>query len=376
MIAQNQTKRLSGVPFWLCLAGCLILAVPLLFALLVLGESWRGKYLWEHHRHELEAKGEPVDWAAFVPPLVARGAKEYFQRAPKMSEWFVGRGMTDLSRRMAVTNFISSPKQTEIDTLAEVTVVSPETPLDPAMADLILSYRYPQVTLSTAEPDLAKRSMRDGVMPLIRMDDVPLTDAIENLAGQIKLKCEWDASIPFKRPTGDSSRRNEPSVTQRWTNVTARRALRELLAEYQLQLKPIAGTDVVRITTWTAMNQWPVCRFSSRSGSCVNCSEAHLPPGPMISAAPAWKARYRCCPGASSCTRKTSSYCHPRWFRRRVLSFRRCFRRGAASASGGPDASIAVDGCGDTLSSRAFLAIARLFRGGLSRLERPVRAGF
>ncbi len=33
-------------------------------------EDWRGKHAWENYKHELEAKGEKLDWQAFVPPPV------------------------------------------------------------------------------------------------------------------------------------------------------------------------------------------------------------------------------------------------------------------------------------------------------------------
>ena len=45
------------------LAGLFILVV-----LFYAEEDWRGKHAWENYKHELEAKGEKLDWQAFVPP--------------------------------------------------------------------------------------------------------------------------------------------------------------------------------------------------------------------------------------------------------------------------------------------------------------------
>jgi hypothetical protein len=49
-------------------------------------ENWRGKRAWEKYKHELEAKGEHLDWEYFIPPPVPDG--ENFFKAPQMKEWF------------------------------------------------------------------------------------------------------------------------------------------------------------------------------------------------------------------------------------------------------------------------------------------------
>jgi hypothetical protein len=41
-----------------------------LAAVLITEENWRGKRAWENYKRELEAKGEKLDWQAFVPPAV------------------------------------------------------------------------------------------------------------------------------------------------------------------------------------------------------------------------------------------------------------------------------------------------------------------
>ena len=41
-----------------------------LVAIFYAEEDWRGKHDWESYKHELEARGEKLDWQAFVPPAV------------------------------------------------------------------------------------------------------------------------------------------------------------------------------------------------------------------------------------------------------------------------------------------------------------------
>src|SRR5437868_744502 len=46
-----------------------------------------GRRVWENCRHELEAKGASLDWAAYIPPPVPD--EQNIFKAPKMAEWFV-----------------------------------------------------------------------------------------------------------------------------------------------------------------------------------------------------------------------------------------------------------------------------------------------
>ncbi len=50
-------------------------------------EDWRGKRAWENCKSELEAKGEVLDWNAYIPAPVPDD--QNFFKAPKMQEWFV-----------------------------------------------------------------------------------------------------------------------------------------------------------------------------------------------------------------------------------------------------------------------------------------------
>ena len=75
-----------------------LVGLAILILLFYVEEDWRGKHAWENCKHELEAKGENLDWNAYIPPPVPDD--QNFFAAPKMQEWFVGRGQSDLSRRL------------------------------------------------------------------------------------------------------------------------------------------------------------------------------------------------------------------------------------------------------------------------------------
>jgi hypothetical protein len=70
---------------------------------------------------------------------------------------------------------------------------------------------------------------KDEVIPLIEMENVPLTDAIRQLARQAHLNILLDPRLsapPYDRMT----------VSIRWQDVTAREALDALLDNYGLAL--------------------------------------------------------------------------------------------------------------------------------------------
>lgn len=87
------------------------------------------------------------------------------------------------------------------------------------------------------------------VIPLIVMDDVPLTDAIKNLARQASLNYMLDPKISFGQPGPDGKPAPQPSVSIRWENITAAQALNALLNNYSLQLIDNPKTKIARVTT-------------------------------------------------------------------------------------------------------------------------------
>lgn len=90
---------------------------------------------------------------------------------------------------------------------------------------------------ATPAPDAAAAAPQPGaVIPLIVMDDVPLTDAIKNLARQAGLNYMLDPKVAFGQVGPDGKPVPQPTISIRWENVTAEQALNALLANYNLQL--------------------------------------------------------------------------------------------------------------------------------------------
>ncbi len=87
-----------------------------------------------------------------------------------------------------------------------------------------------------------------GVIPLIVMDDVPLTDAIKNLARQAGLNYILDPKVSFGQVGPDGRPIPQPSVSIRWENVTAAQALNALLGTYNLQLVEDPKSKIARVT--------------------------------------------------------------------------------------------------------------------------------
>jgi len=76
------------------------------------------------------------------------------------------------------------------------------------------------------------------VVPLIVIDDVPLTDAIRNLARQSNLNFQFDPKITAS---------NQPNVSIRFENVTAQEALTAVLENYNLVLVKDSKSKIARV---------------------------------------------------------------------------------------------------------------------------------
>src|SRR6266550_1716304 len=103
------------------LMGLAVLAT--LTALFYTEENWRGKRAWENCKSELETKGEAIDWAAYFPAPVPD--EQNIFKAPKMTEWFSGKGRTDLLDQTRFGTFNDFVRLHSPNILAEITVVSP-----------------------------------------------------------------------------------------------------------------------------------------------------------------------------------------------------------------------------------------------------------
>jgi len=80
-------------------------------------------------------------------------------------------------------------------------------------------------------------------VPLIVIDDVPLTDAIRNLARQSNLNFQFDPRVTAAGPGT-----NQPNVSIRFENVTAQEALQAVLDNYNLVLVQDPKSKIARIT--------------------------------------------------------------------------------------------------------------------------------
>ncbi|HEX3890526.1 MAG TPA: hypothetical protein VHX90_06715, partial [Verrucomicrobiae bacterium] len=79
--------------------GCFVSLVAFFYA----EEDLRGWLAWENCKHELAAKGEVLDWNAYIPAPVPDD--QNFFAAPKMTDWFVrGQKGTELQTPLQNTN--------------------------------------------------------------------------------------------------------------------------------------------------------------------------------------------------------------------------------------------------------------------------------
>ena len=80
------------------------------------------------------------------------------------------------------------------------------------------------------------------------MDEVPLTDAIKNLARQANLNYMLDPKIPYGSVGPDGHTNPQPMVSLRWENLTADQALGAVLNNYNLTVSTDPKTRIARIT--------------------------------------------------------------------------------------------------------------------------------
>jgi type II secretory pathway component GspD/PulD (secretin) len=87
--------------------------------------------------------------------------------------------------------------------------------------------------------DAAGGEKKDETVPLIVIDDVPLTDAIRNLARQSNLNFQFDPRVTTS---------NQPNVSIRFENVSAHEALQAVLDNYSLAMVKEQKSKIARIT--------------------------------------------------------------------------------------------------------------------------------
>jgi hypothetical protein len=203
-----------------CRLALLGVAVAAFAVFLYCEQNWGGKAAWLRHKRALEAKGEKLDWNTYIPAAIP--PEQNIFAVPEMKDTFIKGGSARLIRPLN-PGFIT-PQQ---PVLAELTIIVPGQPSPTNQPDLTLYYDAPGLSIATnreSEPPVS--------IPLIVMDEVPLTDAIANLARQAGIKYHLDPAIlPW-----NGNPPALPSISIRWENVSARQALKEILKDYRLAL--------------------------------------------------------------------------------------------------------------------------------------------
>ncbi len=144
------------------------------------------------------------------------------------------------------TDSVAQPSSAE----ADVAPMASPAPEAAAAADTnaAADNMAPATPAASAETT-STNEMGPAVIPLVVMDDVPLTDAIKNLARQANLNYMLDPKLNFGQPGPDGRPVPQPTVSIRWENVTAAQALNALLDNYNLQLVEDTKTHIARVTT-------------------------------------------------------------------------------------------------------------------------------
>jgi hypothetical protein len=147
---------------WLFVLACLATLTGLFYAI----ENWRGKRAWEKCRREQEAKGDVLDWNAFIPAPVPDDQNVF--KTPNIAEWFVKkswtRALTGNLSQSGDTNapFSTAPhqdKKARSTLVAEVDVIPPNAPLPSGKADGVLRFDDP------AAREQAAKLLRESTGP-------------------------------------------------------------------------------------------------------------------------------------------------------------------------------------------------------------------
>lgn len=104
----------------------------------------------------------------------------------------------------------------------------------------------PAATEKKADDATAAPVHPDEVVPLIVIDDVPLTDAIRNLARQAGLNLMFDPRVTAAGADGRQT--NQQNVSIRFENVTAQQALDAVLDNYNLKLAKDTHSPISKVT--------------------------------------------------------------------------------------------------------------------------------
>lgn len=203
-------------------------------------ENWRGQRAWDKCKRELEAKGEVVDWSAFIPKPVPDDQNIY--KAPRMAEWFVRDGGGDLAKRLSTGTLPAFVQDRRSNAVVELTVLPPGSRVQTNEADVLLRFEDSVWSLASP-PDFA--APPDEVLPLIQFDGMRLTVALQNLARQISMNYLLDPQVRSRWEGRSGS--SEPVISNRWENLTARQVFLALLNTHGLRLIRDPQTKIARV---------------------------------------------------------------------------------------------------------------------------------
>jgi hypothetical protein len=174
-----QTKR------WRIFRRCLVgLAVCLtLIGLFYTEELWRGKRAWENCKRTLEAQGVDFNWTDYIPAAVPEN--ENIFGVPEMQKWFVGRGATELSKKLSYPGY--GRTMTARLVVAELTIGLPGASLPSSSSATVLQWGDPQAQAK------ASRLIKDALGPVV-LNPVSVTFMLrspeEIRPAQILLQCK------------------------------------------------------------------------------------------------------------------------------------------------------------------------------------------
>ena len=155
-----------------------------------------------------------------------------------------GRDMEQPRQRWPVNDYECRPMKAPLSILTRIglAICSPAG---------LAQTNHPAAEIPASTPALAATNgpaQHGMIIPLIIMDEVPLTDAIGNLARQASLNYMMDPKLGYGQPGPDGRIVPQPSVTLRWENITAEQALLALLNNHNLQMLEDPRTRIARIT--------------------------------------------------------------------------------------------------------------------------------
>lgn len=174
-------------------------------------ENWRGKRAWKHFQQKSLARGINPDWEASVPPPVPDD--QNFFKAPNMHYWFVGRGETDLSRRINYTRWDEVLLRRGALPFVDVIVMPADAPVAPGDADVVLQYKRPFLTVKNEPVAASPKMPADSKKIHVEISQ----DALAQLSQSIKPQTNAPPDEPSPELTDVNGRlvtRHSPSVVQ------------------------------------------------------------------------------------------------------------------------------------------------------------------